>query len=224
MIIWGGSATSGGQLNTGGRYDPDQDTWAAMSMSGAPSPRYVSTAVWTGTEMIIWGGRILSSVTYFNTGARYSPASDTWTATTTTAAPSGRIHHTAVWTGSEMIIWGGSDSGLGPSNVNSGARYHPTDDTWTTMSTTDAPLARTNFQAVWTGTEMIIWGGSGELSDFLNSGGVYNPICDTWAAMSTIDAPLPRYNFTAVWTGMEMIIWGGYVPGYICTDTGGRYR
>ena len=32
---------------------------------------------------------------------------DTWTATTTVNAPDARDGHTAVWTGSEMIIWGG---------------------------------------------------------------------------------------------------------------------
>src|SRR5947208_628851 len=34
---------------------------------------------------------------------------DNWTATTTTNAPTGRTEHTAVWTGSEMIVWGGFD-------------------------------------------------------------------------------------------------------------------
>src|SRR5436309_10016159 len=37
---------------------------------------------------------------------------DTWTATSNTNAPSGRYFHTAVWTGSEMIIWGGQNSGV----------------------------------------------------------------------------------------------------------------
>src|SRR6266478_1934146 len=32
---------------------------------------------------------------------------DTWTATSTTSAPAARENHTAVWTGSEMIVWGG---------------------------------------------------------------------------------------------------------------------
>src|SRR6476646_314647 len=32
---------------------------------------------------------------------------DSWTATSTTNAPTGRFYHTAVWTGSEMIVWGG---------------------------------------------------------------------------------------------------------------------
>ena len=32
---------------------------------------------------------------------------DTWAATSTSNAPDGRSAHTAVWTGSEMIVWGG---------------------------------------------------------------------------------------------------------------------
>jgi hypothetical protein len=54
--------------------------------------------------MIVWGGDD-NGVPFLNTGARYNPATDSWTATTTTNAPSGRLDHTAVWTGSEMIVW-----------------------------------------------------------------------------------------------------------------------
>ena len=46
---------------------------------------------------------------YLNTGGRYNPSTDSWTATSTTNAPAARVDHTAVWTGSEMIVWGGSD-------------------------------------------------------------------------------------------------------------------
>jgi len=72
--------------------------------------------------MIVWGGLEQPS-TYFNTGGRYNPIRDSWTATSTTNAPSRRWQQTAVWTGSEMIIWGGS----GPSTQNTGGRYcaHP---------------------------------------------------------------------------------------------------
>ena len=34
-----------------------------------------------------------------------------------------------------------------------------TDDTWTATSSTNAPVARYNHTAVWTGSEMIVWGG-----------------------------------------------------------------
>src|SRR5262245_47818849 len=50
---------------------------------------------------------------------------DSWTATSTTNAPAGRSYHTAVWTGSEMIVWG-SDG-----HLNAGGRYDPTTDSWT---------------------------------------------------------------------------------------------
>ena len=82
------------------------DTWTPTS--GPPDGRAGHTAVWTGTEMIVWGGvRSLSSITPFNTGGRYNPSTDNWTTTSTTNAPAGRYGHTAVWTGSEMIVWGG---------------------------------------------------------------------------------------------------------------------
>jgi len=45
---------------------------------------------------------------------------DHWTATSITGAPDARSEHTAVWTGTEMIVWGGlNDSG----DLNTGGRY-----------------------------------------------------------------------------------------------------
>src|SRR5438874_13593541 len=68
--------------------------------------------------MIVGGG--CSTFGYFNTGGRYNPSTDSWTATSTANVPSGREVHTAVWTGSEMIIWGGTD---GLNYFNTGGRY-----------------------------------------------------------------------------------------------------
>ena len=55
MIVWGGIG-EGGFLNTGGRYNPNTDSWVATSYTSAPTPRCQHTAVWTGSEMIVWGG------------------------------------------------------------------------------------------------------------------------------------------------------------------------
>ncbi len=74
---------------------------------------------------------------------------DTWTATTLTNAPAARNLHTAVWTGSEMIVWGGDNSG---GLLNTGGRYNPSTDSWTATSTTNAPAARNVHTAVWTGS------------------------------------------------------------------------
>src|SRR5438477_580679 len=65
---YGGTDVSG-NVRTGGRYDPGTDSWTATTTIEAPSARSYHTAVWTGSEMIVWGG--LSSLGFSNTGGRY---------------------------------------------------------------------------------------------------------------------------------------------------------
>jgi N-acetylneuraminic acid mutarotase len=198
------------------------DTWTPTSLTNAPDGRYAHTAVWTGSEMIVWGGRGYGGIGYFSTGGRYNPSTDSWTATSTTNAPAGRIHHTTVWTGSEMIIWGGYVGTIyNPTPTNTGGRYNPNTDSWIATSShlPSAPSARAHHTAVWTGSEMIVWGGYNG-SNF-NTGGRYNPSSDSWTATSTINTPDPRAYHTAVWTGSEMVVWAGYNGYYL--NTGGRY-
>ena len=217
MIVWGGVAAT--FVNTGGRYNPNTDTWTAISTTNAPIGRLSHTAVWTGTEMVVWGGYYWDgNYHYLQSGGRYSPGTDSWVASSTTNAPGARGSHTAVWTGSDMIVWGGYDGG---SYWNTGGRYNPLTDSWTTTDTTSAPVGRQLHTAVWTGSEMIVWGGAG-VSGNVRTGGKYNPATDGWVATTTIDAPFARTHHTAVWTGSEMIVWGGLGnPGF--SNTGGRY-
>lgn len=102
MIVWGGGT------NDGGRYNPTANSWARVTTNGAPVARNYHTAVWGGSEMIIWGGQVAE---YYNTGGRYNPTTDGWTAITTNSAPKGRSFHTAVWAGNDMLIWGGYNNG-----------------------------------------------------------------------------------------------------------------
>jgi N-acetylneuraminic acid mutarotase len=176
MIVWGGGvSSSGGQLNTGGRYDPSTDSWYPTAVTSAtPSVRAYHTAVWTGSEMIVWGGYYYdASSHYLNTGGRYDPSTDSWYPTAVTSAtPSVRDGHTAVWTGSEMIVWGGEN---GSNALSSGGRYDPSTDSWyPTAMTFATPSPRAYHTAVWTGSEMIVWGGR-EGSNPVNTGGRYFP-------------------------------------------------
>jgi len=221
MIVWGGF--NGSYLNTGGRYNPGTDSWTATSITSAPAGRYEHTAVWTGSEMIVWGGLYYDgSYHYLNTGGRYNPSTDSWTATSTTSAPAGRYEHTAVWTGSGMIVWGGFNG----SYLNTGGRYNPGTDSWTATSTTSAPAGRYEHTAVWTGSQMIVWGGlyyDGMFFHYFDTGGRYNPSTDSWTATSTTSAPAGRNYHTAVWTGSKMIVWGGFGSAGVL-NTGGRYN
>src|SRR5947208_15433879 len=93
----------------------------------------------------------------------------------------------AVWTGTEMIVWGGSDDA---NHLNTGGRYNPANDSWMATSTTNAPDARRFHTAVWTGSEMIVWGGWG-WNGLFNTGGNYNPITYSWARTTRTTPPQP---------------------------------
>ena len=219
--------------------------------------------MWTGSEMIVWGGN--NPAASRNTGGRYNPVSDSWVATSTTNAPLGRVGHTAVWTGSEMIVWGGGMKfeflvpaentipaqivGQLPAPPMRHRASHSQrsldrqgDDHLGRMEWLQLFQHRREIQskhrqlgshqycqsrpleyyhtAVWTGNEMIIWGGWNG-SNYFNTGGRYNPSTNSWTATSTTNAPSARPGHTAVWTGSEMIVWGGNNPTQL--NTGGRY-
>ena len=117
MIVWGG-VSSGVYLNSGARYNPANNAWTTTSLTAAPSGRYEQTAVWTGSAMIVWGGNFYNGSAFvaLNTGGRYDPVADAWEATTSFRAAPARSLDTAVWTGNEMFIFGGSG---GSTTVNS---------------------------------------------------------------------------------------------------------
>jgi N-acetylneuraminic acid mutarotase len=221
MIVWGGTYGSFGNvtyLNDGGRYNPVANVWTTLPTSGAPAARAGHTAVWTGTELIVWGGA--SNTTFYADGGRYNPTANSWTPVQSNGAPAGRQYHTAVWTGSEMIVWGGYYSSGGTHYLNDGARFSPAANTWTTLSATGAPGARRQHTAVWTGSDMIVWGGYS--GGYMNDGARYNPVAGSWTALATAGAPAGRNGHTAVWTGSDMIVWGGYNGGYM--NNGARYN
>jgi hypothetical protein len=120
-----------------------------------------------------------------------------------------RSGHTAVWTGSVMIIWGGGYR-------QTGMIYDPVTDDWTPTTLVGAPDPRRGHHSVWTGREMIVWGGT-DSEGALASGGRYDPVSDSWSTMTETGAPT-GYNLfdTAVWAGSQMIVWG-------YEDAGGRY-
>jgi N-acetylneuraminic acid mutarotase len=177
MIVWGG-ATANFDTNTGARFNPSTNTWKPTSLNNAPSARNWTAALWTGSRMLIWGGQTYSGVyNYHNDGALYDPATDTWTPTSMTNAPSPRAFFGYVWTGTEMIAWSGcsSEGGFCSTPTITGGRYDPNIDAWRETTTVRVPAGRYEFPAAWTGDKMIVWGGIHEHLQILPSGGVYTP-------------------------------------------------
>src|SRR5262245_18282426 len=106
-------------------------------------------------------------------GGQPAEAQDSWTATSTTGAPSARESgHTSVWTGSRMVVHGGLTGASG--TLNTGGRFDPVTNTWAATSTVGA-IGRANHTAVWTGTRMIVWSGHIAGLAATNTGGIYDP-------------------------------------------------
>jgi N-acetylneuraminic acid mutarotase len=213
MIVWGGLLEGTAEATataTGGRYDPATNSWRSVSTNGAPSARSGHTAVWTGTEMIVWGGagQDLS-------GGRYDPATDTWSATSLTDPPQIDGGHRAAWTGEVMAVWGGTYSAPtgdgagvvgGASGVQTGALYDPASDTWSPTTAAGAPSGRSRHVLVWSGFELIVWGGGA------STGGRYAVADDAWTATAEAGAPAARADAHAAWTGSRLLVWSGVQP------------
>lgn len=104
----------------------------------------------------------------------------------------------------KTCVWGSNaDKAL------AGGRYDPTTDSWSTVSTVNAPGARTGHTSISTGTRLIIWGGSSHVGGYCNTGGQYYPVADSWTPTSTVNTPAVKFGHTAIWSGARMIVWGG---------------
>jgi len=199
----------------GALLDPTTGTWRETSRVGSPSPRDSSLAVWTGKEVFVWGGGDLTD------GALFDPEVNAWRPIAPAPATFvGRRAATAVWAGTQVVVWGGvrQDAGAAvPMNLGDGARFDPVANAWSPMSLSGAPSARSRHSAVWTGTEMIVWGGVTD-TELSADGASFDPVRDVWTPISSTGAPAARGDHAAVWTGKEMLVLAGSEP-----RTGGRY-
>ena len=195
-------------------YDTLANTWSTSSANTVSGflGRDNSTAVWTGTELIIWGGRNPNTLAVYQSGCKYNPTTNVWSAIAD--APEKRWMHSAVWTGNKMIVWGGNDETYGV-QLNTGMVYDPPSNTWSYISSFGAPSARRQATAVYTGSKMIVWGGEqfNGSSTWLGDGKIYDIAGNSWSSMAT------SYVVTtpaACWDGTSMYVSGSQInAGYL---------
>jgi hypothetical protein len=198
VIVWGGVASVSEGLATGGRYEPTTDRWRPMATLRGPGVRGGQQMIWTGKEVVVWGG--VGLVDPLASGSRYDPATDSWTPMSTEGAPScyGCV---AIWTGDRMVVWGGNQAG---------ASYDPVADRWTPLGSMGAPTAPNGPTGTWTSQEVLFFGGVDPGGTLVRAGlGLYDPAKDRWRSLPEDGAPGRRYRHGAVFTGREVIIWGG---------------
>ena len=163
MLIWGKNSSD---TTIGYLYNPNNDSWTMMST--APNSDGSSAdpnGVWTGSEFLVYSG-------WYRTGKKYNPSTDSWSIISSVGAPKKRAGPVQVWTGTKLIVFGGGEDGsTSDLTRNTGAIYNNATNSWLPMSTINAPQLLYG-SAVWTGTQMIVWGVD---AYYQVVGGVYTP-------------------------------------------------
>jgi hypothetical protein len=166
---------------------------AQRPLPDAPlSPRSSHSAVWTGDEMIIWGGEGAAEV--FGDGAAFAPETGSWR-TIAQAPIAPRARHAAAWMDGEMFVFGGTERPLGSGDTLDAAAYDPATDTWRTL--TPLPSPRTSARTALVDGLIVLAGGvtptdAPRATSLL----VYDPTADRWSQVE-VGAPV----FDAVATG-----------------------
>jgi hypothetical protein len=182
MLVWGCGQVA---------FDPETNRWRRLPAAPVGAP---GLAVWTGRELIGWGGGCCGDA--FAEGAAFDPATETWRklAPSPLAPSQGPV---GAWTGHELIVF---VSGLDPDgNPIAGAArtaaYNPATDTWRQLAPPpDRPAA-----AVWDGGELLL-----VAADALHA---YDPVRNRWRSFAGDAAG--RSQSAAAWTGRELLLFGG---------------
>jgi hypothetical protein len=163
-------------------------------LAAAPlSPRVAHGAVWTGNQLLVWGGRAPAGGARAD-GAAYDPAADRWSRLPP-APVAGRFGHAAVWTGTELLVWGGLRpvrGGRSEVALDDGAAYQPATRRWRRI----APAPFAGDTALWTGSELLAFGRVGAGPAARLGVAAYHPPTGRWRRLAT--SPLPAGDEASV--------------------------
>jgi N-acetylneuraminic acid mutarotase len=186
-------------------WDAGTGTWGEPAAVEAPfSVRWGFNRCSTGKEIYIFGGYGGFAVpVYLGDFVVYSFETNEMRALSSTGAPTPRLGASMCWTGKEVVVWGGlhripTDGEIDPGTgtpergggvTNTGGAYDPATAKWTPLPTENAPSPRCDAACVWTGKEVLIWGGY-DRKDGRNtqlcSGGAYDPEKKTWRELPSL--------------------------------------
>jgi N-acetylneuraminic acid mutarotase len=174
LILSGGySLGEGDERRDGAAFDPVSGGWTPIAARPAPGSCGGETpcaGVWTGSVALFPGA-----------GLAYDPAGNRWSEIAPFPAADGRVttDHSMVWTGRQLLVWGApteapdADTGAGVEGPEDGFSYDPAGNGWQRFAA--GPLGRRGYHtAVWTGQEMLVWGGT-DGDAVLADGAAYRP-------------------------------------------------
>ncbi len=226
----------------GASYDVTSHQWTTYDTRVA-SPRIPGVSAFTGSELLVWGGRSTASgavtdpARILGDGFAFVPALGCVRPLSAEGAPGPRWEAASVWTGDRFFVWGGArEAALHPeAMLNDGGIYDPASDTWTAVASAGAPSPRLRPYVHWTGRYVVVWGGN---NDRIHDGARYDLDQGLWLPMAAPPEALNfarmdgrgRYLMVSAPAGARgaAVITGGCgqrIPGGpICDRTGGATR
>ncbi|TMK91116.1 MAG: hypothetical protein E6G42_08835 [Actinobacteria bacterium] len=191
-------------LTLAGAAGPATSSAGWSRLADPPFLRSGSVRVWTGQELLVWGGYEPDG-TFRADGAAYDVGLRRWRALPP-APLRGRADSGGVWTGRELLVWGGW---AGHRAFADGAAYDPLSHRWRRLP--HAPLgARIPAAWVWTGAELVVWGDASRLRA-ARDGAAYDPRLDRWRRLPR--APFALNQASAAWVAGRMVAYGALLDG-----------
>jgi hypothetical protein len=200
MLVWPSKA-----------FNPRTNLWRRLPAAPTDAGGLV---VWSGRELIGWGGGCCGDA--FSDGAAYRPATNSWRKLARSPL-AGSQHPVGAWTGRELMIFVGGldpDGKPWPARLARAAAYNPTTNRWRRIAQLPGP--RGGATAVWDGRELLVVGGAGRAlpgrpAPLARVGFAYNPATNRWRRLSPM--PSGRAGAAVVWTGKRILVWGGSLNG-----------
>lgn len=250
VFIWGGEDQAGRLLSSGGIYSVTDGEWLPVEPLPSEERRRGHTAVWTGDRVVIWGGLPVADepggpppIETAGYGAQYDPTADQWD----DLPPSGlapRRGHSLIWTGRELIVFGGVDASgnvLGDGGILRAGRVRgdgssTADDVgdlaagvWSRFELGDlstfAGAARTHHSASYNGAYMVITGGIGVDGGLLDDAYAYDVGNDRWSLIRNANFEARACHRSVAGSGTVYVL-GGFtrsdVAAIAAVSTGGR--
>jgi len=113
------------------------------------------------------------------------------------------------WTGTEVIIWGGTDAGADVIYYD-GARYNPSTKAWVKLPAAPTILDNRNLAASAWSAELFLWGGETLSTPYFDSGASYS-LTGGWKTLPTpASSVISARSFAQSWAGAgKFFVWSG---------------
>ncbi|MBC7936364.1 MAG: hypothetical protein H7Y86_13520 [Rhizobacter sp.] len=220
-IVWGGyhngAGPSSGYKNLGYMFDSTTNTWTNTTTTGAPVGRFNHFAGRIpGNRMLVFGGRsvnISGGNVPYNDGAIFTPATNSWSPLFSTVnappvATIGSARYALDTIANKLYVY---SNYLSTPYFNC---YNINTNTWTALSTVNAPTGIAGGASVWLGNsnKWMFWSGNPVTAQI--DGRIYDAASNTWTTMTAPPAFVQAVSAPAlVWSGTHVIAYGGALNG-----------